>query len=734
MNSLDFLIENIVGDLRNSIVKGLKPEIGPEMYKNLQTGFDKVSSWAKNRLRKGEVNNEGAPVDNAKVVWLLNWYVLDTKLQYCCGNIGDSIYTDSETQKIKNKAQRYPEAGFDSRGIFPNNDVSAFVTSLVHFLGTPSISQRVQGMPLKPDMTPLEALDEWKGMEDEWLQSLKDEKRSIAHDTEYRFGRYQGRTSKVRPGEEQENRIHYLEPIIEFQDGSAWFNLNREECKQEGDSMGHCGNTAGHKSTDTIYSYRTAHPDKENHWIPHLTFIYDQESGMLGEMKGYGNQKPTKKYHDVIRTLITSEHVAGIVGGGYLPEENFSVWDLADAEELVEKKPKLAGDNLQKYINNMGVDESFEGMVQAKLGEDQIFEIIDKEQIDSMSKSYRLDLVEVRLTDIYPNFEELIQAEFHDSPYWQLLKGNGEWDMDETAIQMVDQNHESGLEERFEQIMQYSPSTVKAIIVEELAYYSNEDPSDVEDNMWKYIQEHGGDFSDWIVQATSDATLVGYQSGLRDAIFHHAVRYIEEFGNGYLGYGAKEVELSINAKKLGRWDDKDNPTFIQAKMMEVVEVITDMESHGEQIPNDWWAYHAVEYDENDLFTQETIIDEVHYDYIKAIGHFNESIMEAPKLHDGKEFYVKYDELDDGKGKKVSDLTHGNSNSRFAYEAEQNWKPVLDEEGKDLMLPLVKKLNKVARTKTVSKKEHDNMHRLAQLAGLSNPDKTVHKVLKKSGYN
>ena len=727
MKSLDFLAESIVDDLRNSIVKGLKPEKGPgtEMYNNLQTGFDKVASWAQNRLRKGEVNNETAPVDNSKVVWLLSWYVLDTKLQYCCGNIGDSIYTDSETQKIKNKAQRYPEAGFDSRGIFPNNDVSAFVTSLVHFLGTPSISQKVQGMPLKPDMTPLDALEEWKGMEDDWLQSLKDEKRSIAHDTEYRFGRYTT-GSRARGGKP----VDYLKSIIEFQDGSAWFNLNREECKQEGESMGHCGNTAGYKTTDTIYSYRTPHPDKENHWIPHLTFIYNEESGMLGEMKGYGNQKPVKKYHDVIKTLIMSEHIKGIVGGGYLPEENFSVWDLADAEELVEKKPKLAGDNLTKYINNMGVDESFEGMVQAKLGEDTVFEIIDKEKIDNMSKSYRLDLVDVRLTDVYPNLEKLIEAEFHDSPYWQLLKGTGDWSMDETAQAMVDsKDYESELEERFEQIMQYSPSQVKAIIVDELAHYSNEDPSDVEDNMWKYVQEHGGDFSDWIVQATSDAILTGYQSGMRDSVLHNAVRYIEEFGNGYLGYGAKEVELSINAQKLGRWDHQNNPTFIQAKMMEVVEVITDMENGGETIPNEWWSYHAIEYDENDLFTQEAIIEDVHYDYIKAIGHFNDSLMEAPKLHDGKELYVKYDELDDGKGKKLSDLTA----NAFAYEAEQNWKPVLDEEGNDLMLPLVKKLNKVARTKTASKKEHDSIHRLAQLAGLKHPHKTVHKVLKKSGY-
>jgi hypothetical protein len=432
-----------------------------------------------------------------------------------------------------------------------------------------------------------------------------------------------------------------------------------------------------------------------------------------------------------------SEHIKGIVGGGYLPEENFSVWDLADAEELVEKKPKLAGDNLTKYINRMGVDESFEGMVQAKLGEDTVFEIIDKEKIDNMSKSYRLDLVEVRLTEIYPNFEALMEGEFHDSPYWQLLKGTGEWSIDETASAIVNEKDgEKEWEERFEQIMYYSPSQVKSIIVDELVHYSKDKPDDVEENMWSYIQDYGGDFADWIVQTTIDATEIGYQHAVRDAVKENAIRYIEEFGNGYLSYGAKEVELTIVAEAPGRWDRENNPVYIQGKMMEVIDVITDMENGGETIPNDWWSYHAVEYDDRDMFRQDEIIEDVHYDYIKAIQYFNEQIMEAPKLYDGTEFYVKYNELNSNKDDQKPLGYAGDQEKyirHFSNESEQNWKPVLDEEGKDLMLPLVKKLNKVARTKTASKKEHDSIHRLAQLAGLKHPHKTVHKVLKKRGY-
>ena len=707
LSEVIFLQESIVDDLRNSLVKGLKPDFvpGTGTYDNLLTEFEKVASWARSRLRKGDA--ETAPVDNSKVVWLLNWYVLDTKLQYCCSNIGDSIYTDSETQKIKNKAmkeygllrgQRYPDSGFNSRGIFPMNDVSAFATSHIHYLGTPSISQKVQGMPLKPDMTPLEALEEWKGMEDEWLLSLKDEKRSIFH-PEYKF--------------QPENT---LRPFIQFEDGSAWFNLNKQTCEEEGQSMGHCGNTASYNENDTIFSYRSPHPHKTSesgeHWIPHLTFIYNKESGMLGEMKGYGNQKPVKKYHEVIKTLIMSDHVTGIVGGGYLPEENFSVWDLADAEELVEKKPKLAGDNLQKYINNMGVDESFEGMVQAKLGEDTVFEIIDKEKIDHMSKSYRLDLVDVRLTDVYPNFEKLMEAEFHDSPYWQLLKGTGEWDIDETASRLSGSGHLIGLEERFEQIMQYSPSQVKAIIVDELAHYSNEDPNDVEDNMWKYVQEptyNGRDFLDWIVQATTDATLTGYQSGLRNAIFNNAVRYIEEeFGNGYLSYGAKWVELALHSKKPGRWTDSDNPTFIQAKMMEVVEVLTDMENGGDNIPNQWWSGHAVEYDENDLFSQEAIIEEVQYDYIKAIQQFNESLTEAPKLHSGEDFVSVHKRMKDD----------------FSESVNEDCGP----EGKKKVKRLAHTLINIAPD---SKVMHKKLHMLCAKLGLSHEQ--CHALTHREGY-
>jgi hypothetical protein len=65
---------------------------------------------------------------------------------------------------------------------------------------------------------------------------------------------------------------------------------------------------------------------------------------MLGEMKGRNNDKPIEKYHPYIVALLKQPFIKGIVGGGYAPENNFSLADLPDdqTEALVKMKPSLA--------------------------------------------------------------------------------------------------------------------------------------------------------------------------------------------------------------------------------------------------------------------------------------------------------------------------------------------------------------------------------------------------------
>ena len=132
-------------------------------------------------------------------------------------------------------------------------------------------------------------------------------------------------------------------PVIDFGNGWFWMNLNKPSCDKEARAMGHCGNSPRDGSQDTILSLRkkVQYGDLIR-WSPALTFILTQD-GMLTEMKGRGNDKPVAKYHKMIIALLLNPIVKGIVGGGYKPENNFSLDDLPedDRKALLEKKPKL---------------------------------------------------------------------------------------------------------------------------------------------------------------------------------------------------------------------------------------------------------------------------------------------------------------------------------------------------------------------------------------------------------
>lgn len=155
--------------------------------------------------------------------------------------------------------------------------------------------------------------------------------------------------------------------ILKFDGGKkAWWLLDRSYCRDEGDKMGHCGNTAAYKDGDNILSFRTATEDPE-YWVPHMTFILNH--GVLGEMKGKANKKPESKYHPYIVALLKSDYVKEIRGGGYAPEQNFSLNDLPREvrEELLAKKPDLG--SLYDMFKMHGFNRTVEQMIYDKLDE-----------------------------------------------------------------------------------------------------------------------------------------------------------------------------------------------------------------------------------------------------------------------------------------------------------------------------------------------------------------------------
>lgn len=148
--------------------------------------------------------------------------------------------------------------------------------------------------------------------------------------------------------------------ILSFPDGYFWTDLEKSYCDVESKAMGHCGNQ-GAKSGDTILSLR----DEKNR--PHLTFILN--NGKLGEMKGKNNDKPAAKYYHYIIELLKLPIIKDVVGGGYLPENNFKLEDLTkeQVEEIVKVNNNLEENYLKILVHNK-------------------WEISEKEYIDSLQK------------------------------------------------------------------------------------------------------------------------------------------------------------------------------------------------------------------------------------------------------------------------------------------------------------------------------------------------------------
>jgi len=131
------------------------------------------------------------------------------------------------------------------------------------------------------------------------------------------------------------------EILIQFLNGWAWIDLHTTSSRDEGLAMGHCGNAYGY-GDDTIISLREPKDRARNIWTPHLTFILDKR-GRLGETKAPGNSKPQPRRHPQILALLHHDRVRGIKGGGYLPETNFNLADLTQAQrdDLFSAKPSF---------------------------------------------------------------------------------------------------------------------------------------------------------------------------------------------------------------------------------------------------------------------------------------------------------------------------------------------------------------------------------------------------------
>lgn len=237
--------------------------------------------------------------------------------------------------------------------------------------------------------------------------------------------------------------------LIRFTDGISWWFVDRAYCSDEGRSGGHCGNVVGqHNKAQRILSLR-----KNGHVI--LTFILEPD-GSLGEMKAKHNQKPNEKYHPYIMSLLLSDTVKGIKGAGYLPENNFSVFDLADKnlKAIHSSKAELISDQLMaepmeffKAPNWIRSDSHYQMIAKNNL--QGINEIMDEKgalttDIKSWQKAVaRNKSLILHVPDNYPNLENELIFYLSRKPEKLLQASKKITNNKKIMMQIVEKNSET---------------------------------------------------------------------------------------------------------------------------------------------------------------------------------------------------------------------------------------------------------------------------------------------------
>jgi hypothetical protein len=318
----------------------LKLNADPRLRHQITQDID----WARKTLRK-----------NDRIVWFLRW----VKVWLVSTTTGSGVAAAASPGALQRQNRHFgPVPGQDDLVPTP-----ALKQQLEHFLSLPI--PEIQNYVFKAE-SPRQLFDLFARYEAAWRQRIEEER------------------SLITP--EPEDEI-----LIEFQDGYAWWLLSRGGCSVEAQAMGHCGNVPSQRPGDRILSLRpkVRRGDVER-WYPVATFILDAD-GQLGEMKGRGNDKPAPKYHPYIIELLRHHIIRGVKGGGYMPENNFSMSDLdpQTREQLIGDKPELKG--LLGYYEDEGMTERVLDMLVDQLQARDLpeYESYDADKRDFILSTYR---------------------------------------------------------------------------------------------------------------------------------------------------------------------------------------------------------------------------------------------------------------------------------------------------------------------------------------------------------
>ena len=198
---------------------------------------------------------------------------------------------------------------------------------------------------LNSDITPIKELgfDEIKKESKEWHDHLQGSEGNINY--------------------EEQNEI-----IRDYRKGNGgyyWANLNTNDSNEECERMGHCGRTS---NMNTIISLRE-NRKVGNYYInkSHITAAVGKTNGIIFQMKGQNNAKPSEKYHPYIVDLLINDKTIKGFGSEYDSPSDFKISDLKQEKikSLYEKRPELFSDRKnQKLLMGMGlIDKVVDNLV-----------------------------------------------------------------------------------------------------------------------------------------------------------------------------------------------------------------------------------------------------------------------------------------------------------------------------------------------------------------------------------
>lgn len=574
-----------------------------ELEPSLQKTVENEIKWSRRVLERED-----------RVVWHLRYLQIGLMIvvAFELGNsnpqIADKVRANAEKKvnQLAMKSGVSPEQIKEAADDVVHNSV--FKTKMTHYMGMPVAA--IQNHTFQYEL-PNALFDEFEKAAEEWAS---DQKRVVDLDED-------------------------AEIVMEFPDGVAWWNLQKPYCPIEGDCMGHCGNSPRENTDDTILSLRKEFPDPEGGQMRYscmVTFILT-ENGMLTEMKGRGNKRPAPRYHQYIVPLLRSDIVEGIIGGGYMPEENFSLNHLEEEglkQQLIDEKPSLAGPTyfIEKAWD-AGEYEKAAHALEKLMGEVGLNTPANME-FDLTHADKGMYAVNV-IMDQWENYEAVVDEIEDGAPQslFQLLE-----EIDDLIV--TKENIDESIDDEFlTHVFESLPTGIVISVARALGINPSEDQSKMARKIAKKLDQEGDNnrFYEYVVDAAHKAIDSSAVNGQIEKIKEQIIERLEAYASAGVRYQPQSIE--INEK------DSNNPVFgpwwMTIGMQELLNIAqAGMTMGGEE------AYEDEDYNAYAHWTSSDGM-QVEWDYHGSSDHRgkygNDSDMELGEMNEKDKLAAEFDE-------------------------------------------------------------------------------------------